>query len=49
MCPVCCVRVCSQGHGCVGSEDELAEVLDVVAGLANVVVVAVPGHPVVVL
>ena len=38
-------RVCSQVHAWVGSEDELAQILDVVAGFANVVVVTVSGHP----
>ena len=45
VCPACCLRVCSQEHVWVGSEDELAQVLDVAAGLATVVVATVSGHP----
>ena len=38
----------SRGQWCVGPEEATGQVLDVVVGLADVVVVAVSGHPVVV-
>ena len=39
------VHVGRREHGCIDPEDEPAQGLDVGAGLANVVVVAVSGHP----
>ena len=38
----------SQGQWCVGPEEETGQVPGIVAGLADVVEVAVSGHPVVV-